>query len=398
MVSTTRLPVSTAEGLGRANAGLILARVLAEGSIARAELADRVGLTRATVTRMVAKLIEMGLLLEGSPRRDSRGRPMIPLLLAAEDRAVVAVHFGATEFRVGLVDLRGRVLDESRERYVSKEPDQVVQAVTQRVKLLAAKKSQSMKILGVGASIGGWVSADPVQVVRFDPLGWRNVPLVSLLESALALPVILDQVVRGLALAESMFGAARELEDFLELWIGNVVGVALVQQGAVQSGTAGAWGMIAHLPTRSQTEFTCDCGRRDCLEKSISDQSIISSGHRAGIIESSSDVRDIVQLADSGNESAIAVLREKGAVAGEVAAAIANIVDPVGCIVAGLSSTSTAFMDSFIAAFSRNALRSEELVVRSSAFGDLAPTIASASVLLNAYYRDPLGFEKSASG
>ena len=74
LVSTTSLSVSTAEGLGRANAGLILSAVLAEGSIARAELADRVGLTRATVTRVVSRLTEMGLLVEGSPRRDSPGR------------------------------------------------------------------------------------------------------------------------------------------------------------------------------------------------------------------------------------------------------------------------------------------------------------------------------------
>ena len=155
LVSTTSLSVSTAEGLGRANAGLILSAVLAEGSIARAELADRVGLTRATVTRVVSRLTEMGLLVEGSPRRDSPGRPMVPLSLAGENRAVVSVHFGATEFRVGLVDLRGRVLDESRERYVSDDPRRIVEMVSQRVRAAQTGKSANLKILGVGASIGG---------------------------------------------------------------------------------------------------------------------------------------------------------------------------------------------------------------------------------------------------
>lgn len=397
LVSTTRLPVSTAEGLGRANAGLILAAVLAEGSIARAELSDRVGLTRATVTRVVSRLIEMGLLLEGSPRRDSPGRPMVPLSLAGDNRAVVSVHFGANEFRVGLVDLRGRVLDESREKYASDDPAKIVEMVSQRVRTVQAGYSTNLKILGVGASIGGWVSSDPAEVVRFDPLNWHHVPLEDLLTRSLKLPVHLDQVVRGLALAESMFGAARGLDNFIEMWIGNVVGVAIVQDGLVQSGTTGASGMISHFPTGTDSGHLCDCGRSNCLEKNINDLSIVTASQARNVIDSKSDVRDVVQLADRGNEFAQALLRQKGAMAGEAAASVANIVDPVGCVVAGVSTTADAFLESFIAAFTARALRSDGLIVRGSAFGDLAPTIASASVLLDAYYRDPLGFERTAS-
>jgi predicted NBD/HSP70 family sugar kinase len=397
LVSTTRLPVSTAEGLGRANAGLILAAVLSEGSIARAELADLVGLTRATVTRVVSRLIEMGLLLEGSPRRDSPGRPMVPLSLAGENRAVVSVHFGANEFRVGLVDLRGRVLDESRERYGSNDPVKIVERVSQRVLSAQTGYSTNLKILGVGASIGGWVSSDPGEVVRFDPLNWDKVPLVDLLTRSLKLPVHLDQVVRGLALAESMFGAARGLDDFVEMWVGNVVGVAIVQGGLVQSGTTGASGMIAHFPIRDDSGHLCDCGRRNCLEKNINDFSVVSASQIANVVDSKSDVRDVVQLADRGDKFARKLLSEKGAIAGEAAAAVANIIDPVGVVVAGVSTTANAFLESFIATFNARALRSDGMIVRGSAFGDLAPTIASASVLLDAYYRDPLGFERTAS-
>lgn len=391
--STTRLAVSTAEGLGRANAGLILATVLKEGSIARAELAERVGLTRATVTRVVSKLIDMGLLLEGTPRRESPGRPMVPLSLAVDNRAVVTVHFGAREFRVGFVDLRGRVLDESRERYISDNPSIIADVISQRIRARQAGKPIGLKILGVGVSIGGWVSSTSGDVVRFDPLGWRNVPLVELLSRSLDLPVYLDQVVRGLALAESMFGAAIGLDDFIELWIGNVVGVAIVQDSAVQSGTTGASGMIAHFPTGLLSGTGCECGRIDCLEQNINDISVVVSAQRLGLVDNHADVRDVVQIAENGNELAMRLLSEKGEIAGRAAADIANIIDPAGCVVAGLLTTASAFLESFTKAFSLRALRSESLTVRGSAFGDLAPTIASASVLLDAYYRDPLGFE-----
>lgn len=389
-----RFPVTTAEGLGRANAGVILATVLAEGSIARAELADRVGLTRATVTRVVSKLIELGLLREGSPRRDNPGRPMVPLTLAGENRAVISVHLGAQEARVGLVDLRGRVLDEVRDLYPSPDPASIVAMVARHVHTLPASSAQGLTILGVGVSVGGWVSSERGEVVRFDPLGWAEVPLVELLARSLRLPISLNQVVRGLSLAERMFGAARGVDDFVEMWIGNVVGVAIVEGGVVHSGTTGATGMIAHFPTRNTKGARCECGRTGCLQKDVSDLSIVEEAQRRDSLRVGQDVRAVVNSAQAGGEVAHQILTEKGSVAGEVAAAIADLVDPSAFIVAGVATTADAFLDAFRHAFTSHALRSESISVRPSAFGDLAPTIASASVLLDAYYRDPLGFER----
>ena len=88
----TRMTVGTTEGIGRANAATILSTVLVEGPLARSEIAERVGLTRATVTRVSNRLIEIGLLKEGSPRRENLGRPLIPLAMSGEDRVAISVH------------------------------------------------------------------------------------------------------------------------------------------------------------------------------------------------------------------------------------------------------------------------------------------------------------------
>lgn len=396
LVSSTRPPFATVEGLGRANAGLVLSAVLADGPLARAEIAESVGLTRATVTRVVARLLELGLLRESSPRRDSPGRPMVPLTIAGDDRAVVSVHFGAHECRVGLVDLRGRVLDESRNRYATTDPEQIVKLVGDRVSALVDRLAGTVRLLGVGASIGGWLQAEDGAVVRFDPLGWRQVPLLELLGRSIDLPIHLDQVVRGLALAERMFGAARGIDDFVEMWIGTVVGAAVVQDGVVRRGHTGAAGMIAHFPVRDQSGAACDCGRVGCLEKSINDDAILAEARSRGVIGLESDVRDLVGQAQRGDDSARALLAEVGTIVGESAAAIADVLDPGAWVVAGVSTTAKAFLDAFAVSFEKFSQRANDLEVRASAFGDLAPTIASASVLLDAYYRDPMGFERSA--
>ncbi len=394
-VTSARLPVATPEELGRANAGLILAAVLAEGPLARAEVADRVGLTRATVTRVVAKLIELGLLREDAPRRENRGRPMVPLELAGEDRVVIALHFGVRESRVGLVDLRGRVLDEIRDRYGSTDPLDLVRIVTDRVSVLKSRSAGRLRILGVGASIGGWLESDSGEVIRFDPLGWRGVPLAALLAEKIDYPIYLDQVVRGLALAERMFGAARGLDDFVEMWIGNVVGAAIVQDGSVRRGMKGSGGMIAHFPTRDVSGEPCECGRLGCLQHRINDDAVLAEAHELGLCSAAGDVRDVVDLAQRGDLNARALMRKNGAIAGESAASMADLVNPSAWVVAGVSTTAVDFIDAFTRAFSLNAERVDGLDIRASAFGDLAPTIASAAVLLDSYYRDPMGFERT---
>lgn len=393
-VGGSRRAVSTAEDLGRANAGVILAAVVAEGAIARAEIADRVGLTRATVTRTVARLLELGLLREGTPRRESLGRPMVPLTLAGDDRAVLTVHLGARECRVGLVDLQGRVLDETRDRYPSDQPGDIVRMVADRVNSAIDRVGSALRLLGLGASIGGWVDPGTGRIARFEPLGWNDVPLQAMLSAVVGLPIRLDQVVRGLALAERMFGAARGLDDFVELWIGNVVGVAVVHDGLVRQGVGGASGMIAHFPTRDlRPDGVCSCGRVGCMQTRVTDDALVDDA-RGSLSPPPADVREVVDRAAAGESAAIAALERTGQTTGEAAAAMADLLNPGAWIVAGVSTTSPAFLQAFAESYQRHAETSGDVAVRASAFGDLAPTIASGSVFLDAYFRDPLGFER----
>lgn len=387
--------VSTAdEVLRHTQTGLVLSTVLAEGPLARAEVADRIGLTRATVTRVVARLLEQNLLRERSPRRDSPGRPMVPLEIAGEDRGVITVHFGAHESRVGLVDLRGRVLDEMRDRYVSTDPETLVGGVSARVSAISIRHANRLRVLGVGVGIGGWLEPESGEVIRFEPLGWQNVPLGALLSAAIPLPVYLDQFVRGLAMAEQMFGTARGQSDFVEMWIGNVVGAAIVQGGVVRRGPKGASGVIAHFPTRDGEDVRCECGRRGCLGKRISDDAVLAEAVRLEICDDRANIRDVVDLARQGEPHVMALLASTGSIAGSAAAAMADLINPSAWVVGGVVTTAPEFLDSFRRTFEERAERSDGVTITASQFGDLAPTIASASVILDRYYRDPMALER----
>ena len=97
----------TSADVGTANAAAVLQVLLAEGPLARAEIADRVGLTRGTVTRVTGRLLAIGLLVEGEPLPSQFGRPLVPLALAASARLSATAHLGAEEARLGLVGIDG---------------------------------------------------------------------------------------------------------------------------------------------------------------------------------------------------------------------------------------------------------------------------------------------------
>ncbi|MDJ0336399.1 ROK family transcriptional regulator [Salinibacterium sp. G-O1] len=392
LAASARQAGGTPVDLGRANAASVLGAILAEGPLARAEIADRVGLTRATVTRVTNRLIELGIVREGEPRRENPGRPLIPIELAGEGRSVITLHFGAHETRIGAVDLCGRVLAEWREPYRSPDPAVVVRDAIRKIVEMRSQMETTTRILGVAASVGGWVEPDSGVVVRFEPLGWAEVPLGSMLSDSLDLPLYFDQMVRGLALAERMFGAARGADDFVEMWIGNVVGAALVQDGSIRRGPRGAAGTIAHFPVRGGSDTRCECGRSGCLERSVSDEAVLAAAERDGLAHTTV-LRDIVELAQADAPGARDLIARVARMAGEAGAAMADLVNPPLFVVAGLITTAPDYVNEFRRQFTRMAKLSELVEVRASEFGDLAPTIASASLLLDAYYRDPFGFE-----
>jgi predicted NBD/HSP70 family sugar kinase len=377
--------------VGRANAASILMAVLQHGPLARSEIADLVGLTRPTVTRVSNRLIQVGLMKVGLPRKESSGRPLVPLALDGDDRAVITVHLGASESRLGIVDLQGRVITEERASYPSFSPQDVSADIARRITRLADATKQR-RILGVGASIGGWVEPEQGVVVGFDPMNWREVPLRSLLANQIGLPIAFDQFIRGLALAERMFGAARGRDDFLEVWFGNVVGAALVQNGRVHRGPRGASGLITHFPVRQREHGVCVCGRTGCLVQSVSDGTVISEARALSTDADSIDIREVVLRAEKNKDIRDLVARV-ARIAGEAAGAMADLVDPMVLVVAGTITTASIFEAEFRSALEATAELGDQLVVRVSQFGDLAPTVASAAVFLDKYYADPMSFE-----
>jgi predicted NBD/HSP70 family sugar kinase len=247
----------------RHNRSLVLQTLYVGGTQSRADVARATGLTRVTVSDLVAELIAERLVVELG-QRDS-ARPGKPATLIDIDRAgfqIVSLDLSDHELLRGAVlSLDGEVL-----RRVDLPLDGATgaEAVGRVADLLAnAIALVDAPILGIGIGSPGIVDLSGV-VLTAPNLGWFGLPLKSLLEERFSLPVLVANDANAAVLAEHSFGGVEQ--DLLLITVGHGVGAGLLMGGRPVFGERFAAGEIGHVSVGTDEGPACACGRNGCLE------------------------------------------------------------------------------------------------------------------------------------
>jgi predicted NBD/HSP70 family sugar kinase len=321
----------------------VLTTVLAAGAIARADIARRTGLSSAAVTRAAQPLLDAGFLRyaddssrNGDDEAARMGRPSRPLAVDAGHTGTVGVKLTEHEALGVVVDLSGSV----RARGVRTLADTSVPTALTAVEELVTELRAAADGLGfaqpvrhVGLSISGDVDHTTGHV-RYSPfLGWRDVQLGALTAARTRCPVVVENDVKALTVAEQWFGLARGLDDFALITIGAGIGCALVVDGALVRGSHSVAGEIGHLPVGDPT-VRCHCGGRGCVEAEASAAALL---HRCREVagEPGLTLDDAVQRARSGDRAVAAVFARAGRLIGLAIASVANLLGPAQVIVSG---------------------------------------------------------------
>ncbi|HTW98189.1 MAG TPA: ROK family protein, partial [Acidimicrobiales bacterium] len=151
----------------------------------------------------------------------------------------------------------------------------------------------------IGVGVPGVVARPDVGEVDADVLGWSGMPLGSALRSATRLPVLIENDVKALAVAERLYGRARALRSFVVVTIGRGVGFACVADGALRRGAHGGAGELAHVVVTSGGP-SCACGQRGCLEAYAGAEGLAAAARSAGVLRHGQGVAELAALADGG--------------------------------------------------------------------------------------------------
>lgn len=215
---------------------------------------------------------------------------------------VVAIDVGGTRLKGALVDAAvHRFHEETRSTPRDQGPDAVVDAIIAfATELTERGRRAGGTVSGAGVVVPGLVDESKGVAILSANLGWRDLPLRSMIESRLALPLGFGQDVRAGGLAEFRLGAARGTVTALFVPVGTGIGAAMFVEGHLVSsgGLAGEIGHVAVDPAGS----SCGCGRRGCLETVASAASLMRRyAERTGRAASGDE---IARLADSGDPDA----------------------------------------------------------------------------------------------
>ncbi|MDL1901248.1 ROK family protein [Anaerolineae bacterium CFX9] len=259
------------------------------------------------------------------------------------DPLAVGVDIGGTKIALALVDSGGGIHAESRiATPVDGGVDAIAAAAAQSVRRLIDERG--VKVIGVGVGVPGYVDAQAGVVIESVNLRLKDAPIAARIAAALggSLPVQVQNDVKALAAGEMAFGAARGMRDFVVIAVGTGLGVALVQNGAIVSGSGGAAGEIGHAGIIASGRL-CVCGLRGCPEAYISGVGLVNGVRaHAGDFPASPLIshagltgHDVLTAADAGDPLALAALADGVHAIGQVAIVCAALLNPQAIILSG---------------------------------------------------------------
>jgi predicted NBD/HSP70 family sugar kinase len=310
----------------------VLAQVGALGPTSRASLARLLSVSPALVTQITKQLIADGLLVELDHSPSQGGRPARLLGLAADAGRVIGVKVVADHIAVVEVGIDGTVVRSATEPFDAASATAIPTLAALLRTFIAGGSDQPL--LGVGVGVPGDVDDQSLGNVDSTQLGWSHVPLGDVLRRELGLPVLVENNVNALAMAELLHGQARGHDNVLVVTIGTGVGAGIIADGNVLRGHGGGAGEIGHLPVEEDGP-ACSCGANGCLESLIGEDALVATARERGLIGAAAGMRTLRACADEGDTAAQELFSHAGHLLGRALAGIVNTIDPEILIVLG---------------------------------------------------------------
>lgn len=262
-------------------------------------------------------------------------------------KVVAGIDIGGTNTRIGLVDVKGNVLSDcnvTTDTYSSIED--YVATMNNAIQILMRDPNMEPVELigiGIGAPNANFHTGCIENAVN---LPWRDVPLVNMLkENNPNIDIRITNDANAVAIAEMVYGRAKDLKDFVVITLGTGLGSGLVSNGEMIYGHDGLAGEVGHI-TAVPDGRQCNCGRKGCLETYVSAPGLkrtvfemLSNSNKPSVLRDKSfnelTSKAVYEAALAGDEIAKDAFEETGKILGRSLADVVAFTSPKAIFIFG---------------------------------------------------------------
>jgi glucokinase-like ROK family protein len=390
------------------NISTVLRNIHTNAPISRAQLAARTGLNKSTISSLVEELLEFRLIHETGINSIGTGRPSTMLEINPQAGCIIGVELGVDFVAAALTDFVGNVLwRRSVNADPSASPEMILDQTLDLVSNAATASLQTgLPLFGIGVATPGMVDLREGILIFAPNLHWHNIPLRKLFSERFHLRVFIENDANAAAVAEHLFGVARQCSDFIFVFAGVGIGGGLFLNGKLYRGKNGFAGEIGHSPIMTAgVQSPCHCGNLGCWETYANQYSIIQRTQarlevrRASLIPGLMaqqnvplSISIIKQAADAGDLEAIEAFADAGKAMGQGFATLINFFNPEKIILGGpLSLAGNYLLPAIQDAVIRHSLPvvNQKMEVVLSHFGTDASLIGAISIVVDEVLSHP---------
>lgn len=376
-----------------------------DGPISRGDLAKAVRLNLPTISTLIAELMAEGEVIEEGFASSTGGRRPQLLDINPAGGYVIGVSLYSRGIISGFSNLKGRI--ENRRDFefspaLGREPTlhRLAEAIACQVEMIERRGGRKT-IRQIGIGISGLVDKEhgiSREFPRFEE--WSDVPLRQITEDRFGIPVVVDNNLAAITLAESIFGDLRGRRNALYVHLGSGIGCGIIIDGKVYKGSRSYVGEFGHM-TAVEDGPICYCGNYGCLEAVASEHALLQQaeaalreGVHSAIAEAGAggrvtSTKAIFRAAEAGDRLATHLVQKACELIGAGIAGLINIFGPEVIILGGgMADAGEILLTPLRRCVQTQSLDRihPELEIRVSSFGDNAGLMGAITLALHQHY------------
>ncbi len=318
------------------NIGAVYRLIDQYGPISRIELSKKAQLAPASITKIVRELVDTHLVMETEfLDLGFRGRPATGLKLDSQNWHLLCVSISLGSLILGLRDLSSKLIVEDVLPLSAGNKKSFLDHIIHEIDAFFGRyQSRLERLTAISMTINAIVDPTKGLICNFPYYQVQELAIGEYLHRRTGLPIFLQHEITAWTVAESLYGAAKNCQNIIQIVIDENVGCGVIIAGQTLHAGNGSVMEIGHIQVEPDGEC-CNCGNLGCLETVAGISHILSRAKQQLITAPDSllngeplTVESFCQAANKGDTLAINIIHDIGLKIGHIVAIMVNLFNP----------------------------------------------------------------------